>query len=85
MTAGGPVKRVLVLAEAQKLLETDTGEGRVLRAVAQVRCRAATIGAVAVPGCVLKIAGPRPPKPPRMCRTALTRAAAAPVRKRASD
>lgn len=41
MTAGGPVKRVLVLAEAQKLLETDTGEGRVLRAVAQVRCRAA--------------------------------------------
>src|SRR5690242_21730000 len=37
MTAGGPGKRVLVLAEAQKLWETDTGEGGGLRAVAQER------------------------------------------------
>jgi hypothetical protein len=33
-------------------------------------------------GMCSKIAGPRPTKPPRICRTALTRAAAAPVHKR---
>lgn len=50
-----------------------------------MRCRAATIGAVAVPGCARKSLDPDYPgrqKPPRICRTALTRAAAAPVHKR---
>lgn len=50
-----------------------------------MRCRAATIGAVAEPGCARKSLDPDYPghrKPPRICRTALTRAAAAPVHKR---